>query len=76
MVLGGNIVHYIQGNVVDAGLFKKMQCSRIWLHVGLVRTDVSEERVASVFRVERISELGRTLALSSRQPHCEEALTV
>jgi hypothetical protein len=34
----------------------------MWHCVGLVRTDVSREHVASIFRVERISELG-TLAL-------------
>jgi hypothetical protein len=28
----------------------------MWRHVGLVKTDVSEERVASIFRVERIHE--------------------
>jgi hypothetical protein len=30
----------------------------------LVRTDVSEERIASTIRVERISELGTTLAVT------------
>jgi hypothetical protein len=34
--------------------------------VGLVRTDVSEEHVASIIRVERISELGETLAVTRR----------
>jgi hypothetical protein len=29
----------------------------MWRHVGLLRIDVSEECVASVFRVERISRL-------------------
>jgi hypothetical protein len=29
-----------------------------WCRAGLVITDVSEENVASIFRVERISELG------------------
>jgi hypothetical protein len=28
----------------------------MWRHVGLVGTDVSEERVASIFKVETISE--------------------
>jgi hypothetical protein len=30
-----------------------MQSSWMWRHVGLVRTEVSEERVASIFRVEK-----------------------
>jgi hypothetical protein len=32
-----------------------MPSSGMWRRVGLVRTDVSEERVASIFRVERYS---------------------
>jgi hypothetical protein len=36
------------------------------LFVALIRTDVSEERVASI-RVTRIGELGTTLAVASRQ---------
>jgi hypothetical protein len=31
----------------------------------LVRTDVSEERIASIIRVKRINELGTTLAINS-----------
>jgi hypothetical protein len=37
----------------------------MWHRVGLVTTDVSEERVDSIFRVERISKLGTTLAVRS-----------
>jgi hypothetical protein len=33
--------------------------------VVLIRTDVSEERIASVMRVTRIGELGKTLAVTS-----------
>jgi hypothetical protein len=33
--------------------------------VALVRTDVSEERIASIIRVKRINELRKTLAASS-----------
>jgi hypothetical protein len=33
--------------------------------VGLVRTDVSEEYVATIIRVEIIDELGTTLAVNS-----------
>jgi hypothetical protein len=36
----------------------KNAVSGIWCHVGLVRTDVSEERVASIFRVEIIHKEG------------------
>jgi hypothetical protein len=39
--------------------------------VALARTDVSEERIASIIRVEIISELGATLATEAR---CEEIL--
>jgi hypothetical protein len=35
--------------------------------VSLVRTDVSEERSASIIRVTRISELGTTLAVTNNQ---------
>jgi hypothetical protein len=35
--------------------------------VALVRTDVSEERGASIIRVTRIGELGKTLAVSSNR---------
>jgi hypothetical protein len=35
--------------------------------VGLVRTDVSEVCVASIFRVGRICELGTVLAVTIRQ---------
>jgi hypothetical protein len=33
----------------------------------LVRTEVSEERIASIIRVTRIGELGTTLALTSNR---------
>jgi demethoxyubiquinone hydroxylase (CLK1/Coq7/Cat5 family) len=35
--------------------------------VALVRTDVSEEHIASIIRVTRIGELGTTLAITSNQ---------
>jgi hypothetical protein len=35
--------------------------------VALVRTDVSEERCASIIRVTRLSELGATLAITSNR---------
>jgi hypothetical protein len=34
--------------------------------MGIVRTDISEEHVASNFKVDRICELGTTLAVTSR----------
>jgi hypothetical protein len=42
-----------------------MASSLMLRRVDLVRTDVSEERSASRIRVTRISELGRTLAVTS-----------
>jgi hypothetical protein len=39
--------------------------------VALVRTDVSEELSASIIRVTRIGELGKTLAVTSNRHHCE-----
>jgi hypothetical protein len=35
----------------------------MWHRVALVRTDDSEERIASMIRVERMSELATTLAV-------------
>jgi hypothetical protein len=37
----------------------------MWGGVGLVRADVSEERVVSIFRVEIISEIKSTLVVTS-----------
>jgi hypothetical protein len=44
-----------------------MTSSGILRHVALVRTDVSEERSASIIRVTRISELGVALAVTSNR---------
>jgi hypothetical protein len=41
-----------------------MAYSGMLRRVGLVRTDVSEERSAPVIRVTRIGELGETLAVT------------
>jgi hypothetical protein len=49
-----------------------MTFSGMLRNVVLVRTDVSEERVSSIFRVERISELGKTLIVSATETHYEE----
>jgi hypothetical protein len=46
-----------------------MPSSGLWRRVALVRTDVSEERVASIFRVDRISELETAFAITSRLKH-------
>jgi hypothetical protein len=43
------------------------------LRAGLVRTDVSEQRIASITRMTRIGELGTTLDVTtsrSTQRHC------
>jgi hypothetical protein len=42
-----------------------MQFSGLLRRVALVRTDVSEERIASIITVTRIGELGTTLAVTS-----------
>jgi hypothetical protein len=41
----------------------------MWCHEDLVRTDVSEECVASIFREERISKLGTVLAMLVTVPN-------
>jgi hypothetical protein len=42
----------------------------MWHHVSLIRTDVSEEHVALIFRVDTISELGKNNYQT--EPHCKE----
>jgi hypothetical protein len=44
---------------------RNMAFSGMLCRVDLVRTDVSEERNASFFRMTRIGELGTTLAITS-----------
>jgi hypothetical protein len=41
-----------------------MPCSGMLRHVPLVRTDVSDERIAPIIRVKRIGEVGTTLAVN------------
>jgi 1,4-dihydroxy-2-naphthoate octaprenyltransferase len=44
-----------------------MQPAGMLRRVSLLRTDISEERTASINRVTRIGELGTTIALTSYQ---------
>jgi hypothetical protein len=44
-----------------------MASSGILCRAALVRSDVSEERIASIIRVRRIGELGTTLAVTSNR---------
>jgi hypothetical protein len=46
---------------------RRMVSSGLLRRVALVRTDVSEEYSASIIRVTRISELGKTLAVTSNR---------
>jgi hypothetical protein len=43
-------------------------------HVALVRTDVSEERIASIIRETRIGKLGTTLAVSNRSTNKQKQI--
>jgi hypothetical protein len=52
-----------------------MPPSGIWLCVDLVRTDVFEERIASIVSVERICELGM-LAVTGNQRNSFSLLTL
>jgi hypothetical protein len=45
-------------------LIRWISSSGMWLHVALLRADVSEQRIASIIRVTRLRELG-TLAVPS-----------
>jgi hypothetical protein len=42
-----------------------MPSSDMFRRVAVLRTDISEQIVAPIFEAERISELGRTLAITS-----------
>jgi hypothetical protein len=44
--------------------------------VGLDEIEFAEELIASIFKVERISELGRTLAVTSKPIFAEPGITI
>jgi hypothetical protein len=46
---------------------RRLPSSGMLRHVTLVRTDVSEENIASIIRAKRIGELGTTLAVTSNR---------
>jgi hypothetical protein len=46
----------------------------MWLRVALIRTNVSEEGIASIIKVKRISELGNEQYLET-QLSCEETVS-
>jgi hypothetical protein len=50
---------------INSFIHRRMLPSGMLHRVALVRTEVSEECVASIISVTRISELGTTLAVSS-----------
>jgi hypothetical protein len=52
-----------------------MPSSGIWRRVVAVKTDVPEERIASIIRMKRISKLGTTLAELTTETRYKEMLT-
>jgi hypothetical protein len=56
--------------IYEDNSFRIIQYSGLLRHVHLVRMGVSEERVASIFRMTRIGELGTTSAVSSNEESC------
>jgi hypothetical protein len=48
----------------ESKILWRMPSPGIWRRVVLIRTDVSEELIASMIRVEIVSELGTTLAVT------------
>jgi hypothetical protein len=53
--------------IVQPKLTRRMPYSGMLRRVGFVRTDVLEQRSASIIRVTRIRELGTTLAVTSNR---------
>jgi hypothetical protein len=55
----------MSGNdLTNARLIRRMASSGVLRRVALVRTDFSEECIASIIRVTRIGKLGTTLAVT------------
>jgi hypothetical protein len=56
----------------DKNLYEECRLLGRYAVVVFVRTDVPEERIASIIRVTRIGELGTTLAVTSnRSSYCQ-----
>jgi hypothetical protein len=53
--------------VFQREIISRILSSGMLLRVALVRTDVSEERIASIIRVKRIGDVGRTLAVTNNR---------
>jgi hypothetical protein len=53
----------------------RMPSSGVLHHVALVRIDIAQERISSIIRVTRISELGTTLAVTSNIAYLRSVLT-
>jgi hypothetical protein len=53
-----------------------MPPSRMLCHVAIVRTDVSEECIMSIIRVERISEVGTVLAVNLQLKHTANIVSI
>jgi hypothetical protein len=57
-----NLLYPAQANLgYFLAWFQSLQLSGTWHHVGLLQTDVLEERFASVFRVEEIRRARRSV---------------
>jgi hypothetical protein len=48
----------------------------MWYNLALVSTDVSEEVIASITRVKRISELGTMLAVTSNRSTLRSSIVI
>jgi hypothetical protein len=64
---GNSEEHYVRLEVFTAGTMKNGVFWYVTRRVALVRTEVSEELIATFIRVTRIGELGTTLAVTSNR---------